>query len=498
MKKFITTLLSTVFLINVFAQSTWKIEDYSDWNHSNFRQNQIFNQPFSNSNPDYLLLDAALFFITNEERAKVGIESMRYHKLLEVAAYNHSMKMATTGFFSHQNSKDASRSSTSDRGKLAGVSNPSFAENIASYSPVSGSYMQVAAKLINQWMNSPGHKANILSAKGRQMGCGAFYYDGHIYATQVFQWFSDVIEDIYRGIDQLPKQITISTTDSYLNAGKETNTNSKTVSTCGANANNTNNTNSSNNTYNSQLADQKDLKAILIVGHQEDGTANAIKYMDKIADIFLENKVSVHKFYDYKANWDEIIEKAKECSFFVYSGHGSNMGENGNVGGICINSMISSSELIDQLRLKEDALVIFKSVCNGAGSSAGDDNDIGITEAKKRVSYYAYPFFEIGASAYYANNFGDGVYNFLTDFLSGVTLKQSYLNSTKKWTNVEFEEVFSRDTSKFFSIASTPGGGTGTRTSYTNGVKKVEQVEVIKGYSISYVGKPGFSILDID
>ena len=173
------------------------------------------------------------------------------------------------------------------------------------------------------------------------------------------------------------------------------------------------------------------------------------------------------------------------------------MGEDGNAGGICINSMVSSSRLMNQLRLKDNSLVIFKSVCNGAGSSAGDDNDIGITEAKKRVTYYAYPFFEIGASAYYANNFGNGVYDFLSDFLSGVTLKQSYLNSTETWTNVEFEESFSRDTAKSFSIASTPGGGTATRTTYTNGVKKVEQVKSHKGYKIAYVGEPGFSIINM-
>ena len=116
-------------------------------------------------------------------------------------------------------------------------------------------------------------------------------------------------------------------------------------------------------------------------------------------------------------NDNTIIEVANKCKFFVYSGHGSTMGVNGNAGGICINSMVSSYELIKSLRLKENALVIFKSVCRGAGSSAGDNTDIGITEAKKRVTNYAYPFFEIGASAYYANNYGAGAYNFLEDFL---------------------------------------------------------------------------------
>jgi len=206
MRKFLSLAIALCSVSITLAQSAWKLDDYSKWNHSNFRQNKMFNQPFSISEPDYLLLDAALFFMTNEERSKIGVAAMRYHRLLEVAAYNHSMKMATTGFFSHQNSVDASRSSTSDRGKLAGVSNPSFAENIAYNHPESGSsYLQVAEKLIDQWMNSPGHKENILSAKGRQMAAGTYYSNGRIYGTQVFQWFSDVIEDPNGGRDQLPQ-----------------------------------------------------------------------------------------------------------------------------------------------------------------------------------------------------------------------------------------------------------------------------------------------------
>jgi hypothetical protein len=240
------------------------------------------------------------------------------------------------------------------------------------------------------------------------------------------------------------------------------------------------------------------LKAILIVGHQEDGTRSAIESMDKIASLFLENGVTVYKFYDKQANWDEILNVAKSCSFFVYSGHGSTLGENGNVGGICINSMVSSAELMRNLRLKENALVLFKSVCNGAGSSAGDDLDIGIYEAKKRVSSYAYPFFEVGASAYYANNYGNGVYNFLNDFFSGISLKNAYVNSAKTWTDIEFEEAFSRDRTKSISIASSKGGGTATRTTYTNGVKRVEQIQNPKAYEIAYVGETGFSIRDMN
>lgn len=214
-----------------FAQSTWQLDDYSKWDYTNFRQNNIFYQPFSTFNPDYLLLDAALFYMTNEERSKVGVPELRYHKLLEVAAYNHSMKMATTNFFSHENSVDHSRFNPSDRGKLAGVSNPSFAENIAYNYPENGSsYLQVATKLMVQWMNSPGHKDNILSIKARQMGAGTYYYDRKIYGTQVFQWFNDVNENANGGdLDQLPKPITMS--DKTNNAKAFSKTNSTSITT---------------------------------------------------------------------------------------------------------------------------------------------------------------------------------------------------------------------------------------------------------------------------
>ncbi len=239
------------------------------------------------------------------------------------------------------------------------------------------------------------------------------------------------------------------------------------------------------------------LKALLVVGHQEDGTKDAVNSMNKIADLFEKNGVAVYKFYDYDARWDEIIKVSGECNFFVYSGHGSTMGENGNVGGICVTSMISTAGLISSLRLKNNAIVLFKSVCNGAGSSAGDDGDIGIGEARKRVYHYAYPFFKIGASAYYANNYSDGILDFLTDFFEGMTLKQAFLKSTQPWTDVEFEDAFPGDPKMSYSIASSKGSGTLTRTSYINGVKKVVHIPAFKQYEIAYAGHQGFSIKEM-
>lgn len=240
----------------------------------------------------------------------------------------------------------------------------------------------------------------------------------------------------------------------------------------------------------------QDKYALLLVGHLEDGTTSAIQEMNKIADLFQANGVGVYKFYDHNAKWEDVKRVASQCSYLVYSGHGSNLGIQGEVGGLMITPSVSTDKLLSELRLKNNSLILFKSVCYGAGSTAGDNEDIQVYEAKKRVSEYAYPFFEIGAAAYYANNFQNGVYNFLTDFFKGTNLKDAFVHSASTWTDIEFDAPFTKYANKSISIASRAGGGTATRTTYTNGVKKVETVRSPKSYEIAYVGNPNFSIYD--
>jgi len=230
MKHRVIIILFVFYLNALTGQTSWQTKDYSKWNHTNFRSNPLFHQTFSTSDPDYLLLNAAVFFMTNEQRTKHGVSTLPHHKLLEVAAYNHSMKMATTGFFSHRNSVDASRASTEDRGRLAGIANPKIAENIAYNYPNDGNtYLQVAEKLINQWMNSPGHRSNILSTEGKQMGAGTYYINGRIYGTQVFQWFYFVKESPSGGTDQLPSPKYNSNNSSKQNSTVITKQNSNTT-----------------------------------------------------------------------------------------------------------------------------------------------------------------------------------------------------------------------------------------------------------------------------
>lgn len=181
----------------------WTYEMYKSVSYKNFRSNPLFNQKFVSSNADIPLLNAALFFMVNEQRAKAGRDLVKYHPACEIAAYNHSKSMVESDFFSHTNNKNRNRETTEKRGKLAGISNPSFAENIAyNYPPSDATYLTVAELLIKQWMNSSGHKANILSDQALQAGCGAYANGNTVYATQVFQWFNFVKID--KATDSLP------------------------------------------------------------------------------------------------------------------------------------------------------------------------------------------------------------------------------------------------------------------------------------------------------
>jgi len=256
--------------------------------------------------------------------------------------------------------------------------------------------------------------------------------------------------------------------------------------------------------------------AVLVVGPQEDGTQEAIYDMEKMGDYLKNQGVNVKTFYGNKANWNEINKASNGASFFIYSGHGGSLGENGNAGGLFLSNSVSSQDIVNDLHLKRNSVVIFKSVCNGAGSSAGDDGDIGINEAIKRVSYYSKPFIEIGAACYYANNLGDGCLSFLKDFFDGKTIKECFVNSTQSWwtqttntngvksvekvlsedplADIEIEKSYKYARNMNISIASTNWGGTVTRTSYINGVKSVKQVPSSKSYNISYVADPNFSI----
>ena len=59
------------------------------------------------------------------------------------------------------------------------------AENIYKF-PARRDQKKLAKDLVNGWMKSPGHRANILNAQLRYIGIGVAESGNNIYATQDF------------------------------------------------------------------------------------------------------------------------------------------------------------------------------------------------------------------------------------------------------------------------------------------------------------------------
>ncbi|WP_336208879.1 CAP domain-containing protein [Nonomuraea sp. LPB2021202275-12-8] len=116
--------------------------------------------------------------LTNAERAKGGCQPLKHDAQLRKAAFGHSSDMATQNYFSHT-SKDGR--TFMDRIRGAGFTGGSgWAENIAMG-------QQTPASVVSAWMNSSGHKANIMNCKYNLIGVGAAKNSkGQIYWTQNF------------------------------------------------------------------------------------------------------------------------------------------------------------------------------------------------------------------------------------------------------------------------------------------------------------------------
>ncbi|GAB4542542.1 MAG: hypothetical protein Fur002_12970 [Anaerolineales bacterium] len=109
--------------------------------------------------------EAKALELINAERAKAGLPALAYSSQLTAAAQLHSADMACNNYFSHTG---LDGSSVADRVSQQGYVWSYVGENIAAgYS--------TPKDAVNGWMNSPGHKANILSPNYTEIGLGYAY-----------------------------------------------------------------------------------------------------------------------------------------------------------------------------------------------------------------------------------------------------------------------------------------------------------------------------------
>lgn len=120
-------------------------------------------------------LASQVIALVNDERARAGVAPLTANGLLTTAAGAHAADMAVNGFFSHTGSDG---SSSADRATRAGYNWSSVGENIAMGATS-------AEQVMEMWMNSSGHRANILNGSFTEIGVALDSRGGSLW-VQVF------------------------------------------------------------------------------------------------------------------------------------------------------------------------------------------------------------------------------------------------------------------------------------------------------------------------
>jgi uncharacterized protein YkwD len=237
-KKFTTIFILNIFLIlpsvSITAESPVKAPDIklneterlcNDFNWETFITLADATKPIDFRNINQHLLNAAVFHAVNVQRIKGNLKPLKYNYALEKTAQMHAEDMVQYDFFSHYNPVSDEKKSIDQRIFFFGKPRGSYAENLAvqfaiQYNsgesimpPKKGSesfrtqdgrpipahtYISFAESTVKLWMNSPGHRANIMDEKLLLSGVYAVYYkDSKNYNMDKFkiaQVFATVME----------------------------------------------------------------------------------------------------------------------------------------------------------------------------------------------------------------------------------------------------------------------------------------------------------------
>jgi uncharacterized protein YkwD len=159
------------------------------------------NKPKAEFNSATYDIENIVFNKVNEERKKRGLQALIWDSKIAEVARLHSLDMANRSYFSHENPEGEDPTMRAKRQGIAteiqkgSVIMVGIAENIGmmptgnveGYGYVSSSN-DVADAMMQSWMNSPGHRANILNADYNFIGVGVAYNGyGTYYLTQDFK-----------------------------------------------------------------------------------------------------------------------------------------------------------------------------------------------------------------------------------------------------------------------------------------------------------------------
>ena len=150
---------------------------------ANKTTNSVNNSTNVNDSTQFMAqVEQAIYKQVNEQRVKAGLSPLSYSDTMQKYARMKSEDMAKNNYFDH---KDKSGKLMSDKMKADGVQYSAWGENIAYISGISDP-TELANMFMKNWMNSPGHRANILSPNFKSIGVGVYKSGTKVYATQEF------------------------------------------------------------------------------------------------------------------------------------------------------------------------------------------------------------------------------------------------------------------------------------------------------------------------
>lgn len=120
-----------------------------------------FFQPPEPKPADISQIEQDIFTLVNQRRQENGVPPLTFSNEIAAVARAHSKDMNDRNFFAHNNPDGLD---PFQRMRIGGITFSTAGENIAGG--------QSAEIMMTNWMNSPGHRANILSASFSKIGVG--------------------------------------------------------------------------------------------------------------------------------------------------------------------------------------------------------------------------------------------------------------------------------------------------------------------------------------
>jgi hypothetical protein len=124
------------------------------------------------SQPDLRAAVGQIFALGNQARAQAGVASLKWDPALAAAALQHCRMMAAQAQISHQYRGEPD---VTTRAAQAGAHFSLIEENVA--------FAPSAAAIHEAWMQSPGHRENLLSPGVDHVGIALVYARGELYAV---------------------------------------------------------------------------------------------------------------------------------------------------------------------------------------------------------------------------------------------------------------------------------------------------------------------------